>query len=105
MKILGVYKITYPEYNVIQYKNLILTEDYVNDIKPLQIEIAKMEAISPKSKFEKKISELKKYLKQKYGSEWFTDTCPLWDSQFTNNIMELGPNQGGSCIAILKKIQ
>ena len=104
-KILNIYKIYYPEYNVSQVKNLISHNDYVNDIKPKLFEIARLEAITPKSKNnERKIYELKKYIKDMFGSEYFTDNSPLWNSQFNNEKMVLTPQQGNEIVVKLFKL-
>lgn len=104
-KILSVYKIFYPEFNVSQVKNLISHNDYINDIKPKMAEIARLEAIAPKSKTnERKIAEFKKYIKDMFGSEYFTDNSPIWNSQFNNGKMILTPQQGGEIMVELIKL-
>jgi hypothetical protein len=71
--------------NIVQYKRLISHKDYLNDIKPKQIEVYELEIklslISEKKKkksqeareYQDRISELKKYLNETYGESWFTD--------------------------------
>lgn len=105
-KVLGVYKIFYPEYKVYQNKNLISHNDYINDIKPKMIEIARLEAVTPKTKSnERRIHELKTYIKSNFGSEYFTDDSPLWNSQFNGEKMILTPQQGKEVIVKLLKIK
>lgn len=104
-KILSAYKIFYPEFNVSQVKNLISHNDYINDIKPKMTEIARLEAITPKTKSnERRIHELKTYIKSNFGSEYFTDDSPLWNSQFNNGKMILTPQQGGEITVELIKL-
>ena len=104
-KVLGVYRITYPKYNVSQVKNLISHEDYENAykkwterIQELEVEISSLN----KKKHSDKIKELNnevKTIKLKllnlFGSEFFTDKSPLWLSTKCGNNMFLSNWQGG----------
>lgn len=104
-KVISVYKIYYPDLNVYQIKNLISHDDYLNDIKIKQSEITRLESTIPKSKnISKKIKELKKEISDNYGSEYFTDNSPLWNSQFFNGIMNLPSHQGGKINVKLFKL-
>lgn len=85
MKIIGIYKISYPDMGVIQIKNLVSLNDYLNDIKVKEKEIIRLEGITPKSKTnERIINELKTYIKQEYGTEYFVENSPIWKSQFND---------------------
>lgn len=106
MKVIDVYKITYPYYGVSQHKNLISHDDYVNEIKPMLADIARLEGIIPRSKSNmNKVKELKSYIKKQYGDEYFTDNSPIWNSQLNNRIMTLPKSQGGDCKVILEKVE
>lgn len=105
MRTIDKYKIFYVNSNVSQVKSLISHNDYVNDIKPKMAEISRLESITPKSKSnERKISELKKYIKDNYGTEYFTDKSPLWNSQFNNGLMKLSKQQGDVHLVKLIKL-
>lgn len=73
MKILGTYKIEY-ENGVIQTKNLIIHEDFLNIIKPKQEEAYQLEL---QKKFEE-ADKIKTELKSIFGEYWFTDQSPLF---------------------------
>lgn len=112
MKILAKYKITYPDYgDMKQVKNLISHEDYINDIKPKYKEIAILEVeqsnYSKKNEkyklIDRKISEIKSYIKKKYGDEFFTDKSPIWSAK-ENGYMMLPLWQGGKINVILNNI-
>lgn len=106
MKVVDVYKITYSDYGVSQHKNLISHDDYVNEVKPMLAEIARLEGILPRSKSNmKKVKELKSYIKEQYGDEYFTNNSPIWNSQFNNSICKLPKSQGGDCKIILEKVE
>lgn len=104
-RILGTYKITYPKYKVTQFKDLISHDDYVNDIKVKEAEIAELEKNTPLSNTTKrKIKELKKYIIENYGDCWFTDGGLLYQSINNNGIMSMPSYQGGDIEVILEKI-
>lgn len=103
-RVIDIYKIEYPDYNVIQFKGLISHDDFINDIKPTYNRIADIEKQQPLSKTSKaKISELKRELKEKYGEHYMTDESPLWLSQFNDGIMDSLPWQGGKIKVKLTK--
>lgn len=114
MKIIACYKVTYPDYadgnGMSQFKNLISHKDFVSDIKPKYCEIALLEAEQTKYKkkndkykeLDKKISEIKSYIKKTYGEEFFTDESPLYMSKCNNGIMLLPEWQGGEQKVILE---
>ena len=113
-KVIGVYRITYPKYNVVQVKNLISHEDYENIYKKwnerkqeLETEISGLN----KKKHQDKIKELNqeiKGIKNKllnfFGSEFFTDASPIWLSQKYGGNMLLSDYQGGIIEVKLEKI-
>lgn len=77
MQILGVYKIHYLDYNIIQFKNLISHNDYLTDIKPSYNEIDFYEL---KKETQALAKAIKKRLRETYGEHWFTDESPLFES-------------------------
>lgn len=77
MKILGVYRIEYVDYKIIQTKNLISHTDYIEDIKPSYIEIDFYEMKKETAYLAK---DIKRRLKDTYGDHFFTDKSPLFDS-------------------------
>lgn len=86
-------KIIYPDYGIIQYKNLISHDIYLSIIKPTQVEINRLEILLPSKKnkdYPKKSEEIKflENIIKKYG-EFFTDKSPIYKSKFNNNIMSL----------------
>ena len=104
-KVLGVYKITYPKYNVTQVKNLISHVDYENIYKKwnerkleIELEISGLNKKKHADKI-KELSEEVKNIKTKllnfFGSEFFTDESPIWLSQKCGGNMLLSPWQGG----------
>lgn len=107
------FKITYPDYangnGMSQYKYLISHNDYIEDIKPKYNEIAILEAEQTNygKKNEKyktigqKISEIKSYIKNRYGDEFFTDKSPLW-LRDGEGYMTLPSWQGGKHKVILE---
>lgn len=113
-KIIGVYRITYPKYNVVQVKNLIAHSDYENIYKEwnnkkqeLELEVATLN----KKKYADKIKELnseiksiKKKLNDLFGSEFFTDESPIWLSQKYGGNMLLFPYQRDPIKVKLEKI-
>lgn len=114
MKVIARYKITYPDYadgnGMSQFKYLINSEDYIVDIKPKYLEIAFFEAEQTKYKkkhdkykeLDKKISNIKSYIKKTYGDEFFTNESPLYLSKYNNGIMMLPEWQGGEQKVILE---
>lgn len=84
--------------NIIQYKNLISHENYLNDIKPKYQEIYDLEILlsqmSEKKKkksieaknYSDKIKEIKGYIKETYGDFWFTDKSLLAEAIVTGVI-------------------
>lgn len=113
-KIIARYKITYPDYadgnGMSQYKNLIEYDDYIEDIKLKYNEIALLEAEQTKyskknekyKECDRKISELKSYIKKNYGDEFFTNKGLLYNSKNNNGIMVLPEWQGGEHRVILE---
>lgn len=113
-KVLGVYRITYPKYNVVQVKNLISHEDYENIYKKwnerkqeIETEISGLN----KKKYQDKIKELNqeiKGIKNKllnfFGAEFFTDASPIWLSQKCGGNMLLSDYQGGIIEIELEKL-
>ena len=81
MNTIAVYKITYSN-GITQTKNLIEHHDYLNDIKPTEIQIDLLES---KKKY-KDANYFKAQLKSKYGSFWFTNKSPLFDSISTGEL-------------------
>lgn len=114
MKILGVYKISYPKYMVSHVKNLVSHEVYANEYKVMDVERVSLETEASNvnrkkhqdkyNSLMKQASNIKKELKEMFGGEWFTDKSPLWTSQFNGGFMDLGKNQGGKIEVILTKI-
>ena len=114
-KVLGIYRITYPKYGVSQIKNLISHEDYENIYKKwyerkqeLETEISNLN----KKKHSDKIKELNnevKAIKAKlfnlFGSEFFTDRSPIWQSQKCGGNMLLSNWQGGVIQVELLKLK
>lgn len=82
--IIDRYKIQYR--GVTQYKNLISHELYLNDIKPNQAIAYEKELKLGKGN--KETLKIKNYLKEKYGSEWFTDKSPIFESE-NNGVLKL----------------
>lgn len=104
-KTIGRYKITYPKYKVIQYKDLISHDDYINDIKVKEAIIAELEKNTPLSNnTKKKIKEIKKEIFEDYGDCWFTDGGLLYQSINNNGIMSMPEYQGGDIEVILEKV-
>lgn len=99
--ILGIYKITYLN-NIFQFKNLIEHINYMEDIKVKEDEIYELEK---KNKFKptKESVAIKKYIKDTYGSHWFTNKSPLYYSIFTG-VLELPINQGGNHLVKIIKL-
>ena len=97
------YQITYKN-GVVQEKNLISHSDFENIIKPTNDRI--YDLIRDKSNVEANSLEvklLKAELKEKFGSEWFTDNSPLFEA-ITTGILELPESQGGPVPCIVKQI-
>ena len=88
-KIISLYKIIY-ENGVIQIKGLIEHSDYLNDIKPTETKIDFLEV----KKKTKDAEYLKRELKSKYGTFWFTNESPLFDAIVTG-YLSLPICQGG----------
>lgn len=104
------YKITYPDYNIIQYKNLIKREEYENLIKPVQSLISNLDSIIAglnKKKHKETIQFYENYkskLKNVISDvgEFFIDDSPLGKAIKTGFI-ELPEYQGGKIKAIIEK--
>jgi hypothetical protein len=98
-KILGTYKITYQR-GVIQYKNLISHDIYVDIIKPIISDIYDLEILLGKKNVNKKsvieqIQECKKKISDiVLVDEWFTNKSPLYNVIDTG-ILSLPKHQGG----------
>ena len=75
-KILGTYRITYDN-GAVQVKNLISHEDYINIYKTTQDRIYDLEKEN-KFKETNTTRNLKKDMKEMFGSEFFTDDSPLF---------------------------
>lgn len=113
-KVIALYEIYYPKYDVKHKKNLVSHDDFINVYKVkdnerinLEMEastINKKKHLDKYNSLMKKASLIKKELKEMFGGEWFTDKSPLWFSKFNGGIMDLGSNQGGQCEVILTKI-
>ena len=86
---LGKYKITYQS-GVVQFKDLVSHDTFLNDIKPKQEEIYALESKGKKDKAKK----LKDLMKEWYGDEWFTDRSPLFRAVETGTL-NLPKTQGG----------
>jgi len=97
MKIISTYKVTYQN-GMSQIKNLIEHEDFLNDIKPTDVQI---DALESKKKF-KETNYLKKQLKEKYGQFWFTNKSPMYYA-IENNVLEL--YNGKSISVIMEKLK
>lgn len=103
-------KITYPDHNIIQYKNLVKREEYENLIKPIQSLISNLDSIIAglnKKKHKETIqlyedhkSRLKNVLSD--IGEFFIDDSPLGKS-ISTGIMELPEYQGGKIKTIIEK--
>lgn len=95
------YILTYPNHgNIQQVKTLIRhKEDYLEVIKPTEARIAEIDNILANLNRKKKPDEyndlvsekskLKRHLSETYGSSWFTDQSPLWESQKRGGEMEI----------------
>lgn len=103
MNIIGKYRIEYPERGIVQYKNFIRHEDYINDISPLLDKINEIEQKYARKKADILVKPIKAEIKRKYGAHWFTDKSPLFYAIHTGE-MDLGPNQGGVHKVILTEI-
>lgn len=112
MRVVRKYIIHYINNNVYQTKNLIKHEDYVEIIKPLYKEIISLESEQTKYgkknknfiEIENKIKNIKKYIKEEFGEEFFTDESPIYISSLNNGIMILPEWQGGKSKVELKVI-
>lgn len=85
MRILGVYKIHYLDLEISQTKNLIWHQDFLDDIKPSNIEIDFLE--SKKETFHL-AKVIKKRLRDTYGEHFFTTQSPLYDAM-NNSCLKL----------------
>lgn len=94
MNIIGKYRIEYPDRGIVQYKNLIRHEDYLNDIVPMLDNIRDIEQKYTRKKADALIKPIKAEIKRKYGSHYFTNQSPLFYA-IKSGEMKLGPNQGG----------
>jgi hypothetical protein len=113
-KILGVYRITYPKYNMSHVKNLISHEDYEKTYKlwntrkqELESELAELNKKKHQDRFNElraEIKQCKTKIKELFGDEFFTDKSPLWLSQKTGGCMFLSDWQGGVIEVKLEKI-
>jgi hypothetical protein len=88
--IIAKYKIVYDN-NIIQHKNLISNDDYVNIIKVKKNEIYQLENVVTKSRDliannKKLISEIKAELYNNFGEHYFTDNSLLFDAIKTGYI-------------------
>lgn len=73
MDVIATYKITYQN-GISQTKNLIEHDNYLNDIKPTEMQIDFLES---KKKY-KDANYLKAQLKNRYGSFLFANKSPLF---------------------------
>ena len=73
--ILGKYLLHWTDINVVQTKDMISHQDYVNVIKPTKLAIHELEALK-KPENKEMISALKDKLKV-FGDNWFTDESPI----------------------------
>lgn len=113
-KVLGVYRITYPEYNVSQVKNLISHADYENIYKKwserkqeLELEISTLNRKKHGDRIKElsqEIKNIKTKLNNFFGSEFFTDESPLWLSRKCGGNMLLSPWQGNVIEVIIEEI-
>jgi len=87
-KILGIYRFTYKN-GVSQIKNMISHDDYINIYKIYQDKIYDLEREN-KFKETNTTKQLKKDLKEFFGSEWFTDKSPLFNAIKTGNLEYAG---------------
>lgn len=94
MNIIAKYRIEYPDLSIVQHKNLIRHEDYLNDIVPMLDKINEIEQKYTRKKANILIKPIKTEIKRKYGSHYFTDQSPLFYA-IKSGEMKLGPNQGG----------
>ena len=90
--ITGIYKITY-QCGVVQYKNLISHDFYINTIIPLQNKVHDIE-VKGKKNWKSEASFVKGKIKKLVGSEWFTDKSPLFES-IESGLLILPIHQGG----------
>lgn len=93
MNIIAKYRIEYPGRGIVQHKNLIRHEDYLNDIVPMLDKINEIEQKYTRKKADALIKPIKAEIKRKYGSHYFTDKSPLFHA-IKSGEMKLGPNQG-----------
>jgi len=113
-KSLGLYRITYPKYNMSHVKNLISHEDYETTYKlwntrkqGLESELAELNKKKHQDRFNElrtEIKQCKTKIKELFGDEFFTDKSPLWLSQKTGGCMFLSDWQGGVIEVKLEKI-
>lgn len=97
----GLYKITYSN-GLSQIKRLISHDDYINIIRPLEIEIDLLKStIKKKSKDKKDLAKKQELYQLKlkrngyFEGDYFTDKSPLYDAIKTG-ILILPKSQGGS---------
>lgn len=100
-KIIDIYEISYQN-GITQRKNLISHDDYLEIIIPTNDVISELER---RNKFRetKESAQLKRDLKDMFGSEWFTDKSPLYKAIQTG-ILSLPSAQGGEHKCFMKKI-
>lgn len=82
--ILGKYKIVYEEQNIVQEKDLISHDDYLNIIVPLKHELTILE--ESKEKDFEAISKIKESLSV-YGKNYFTTLSPLGLAMKTGDLV------------------
>ena len=97
----GLYQITY-ESGLNQLKSLISHDDYLNIIRPLEIEIDFLKStIKKKSKDKKELDKkqelhlLKLKRNSLFSGDYFTDKSPLYE-EIETGILNLPEAQGGS---------
>ena len=97
-KTLGQYQVTYAN-GTVQIMDLISHQDFIEIYQKKQDEIYDLNTHpdnrKPKTKeyHAKKVSEIKKELKEMFGDSWFTDKSPLYEA-YQTGILKLGANQG-----------
>lgn len=97
----GLYQITYQN-GLNQVKSLISHDDYLNVIRPLEIEIDCLKStIKNKSKDKKEMDKkqelhlLKLKRNSYFSGDYFTDKSPFYEAIETG-VLELPESQGGS---------
>jgi len=98
-KTLGKYKLSFYDSKIIQCKDLISHDDYVNIIKPYEIKIDELRK-SKKRVHQEEADSLKRELKSYFGDNWFTDKSPLFYA-IKSGVIRTNPWQGDKMQCII----